>query len=308
MAKLQAASVSNQVVNRKRKRKHNHEAFVDDVNGNGEVAEAPASETMTKVPTKTHDGGAQPRRSKAKEQATYPTSQLIHEPCRVRYSLAGALHVSGAPPPSTEPCLHFLLYSQTLCNDMEQHQVCRRGSHQATSTLEEDVAQVKALVPRAIHFAYVDEDYLQVTLAGEGNDISAGRADWFQSKEDGKAKQQKKEQAEELLLFEFVDGDLKRQVRDPKTGEPVKATQKLRNEELKMPVFSQKSMLKLIEKRNVKFTSAVNAFLNKCAADGTDPVKEIKDFARSVHPTPNFKSAHQPETWQQTTEDHSKGA
>ena len=295
MAKLQAASVSNQVVNRKRKRKHDHEAPVDDVNGNGEVAEAPASETMTKVPTKTHDGGSQPRRSKAKSK-----------PPTLRRNSSTNLVESDIPWPDHFTSLAHLHRALNLV-----YTFCCTRKHFATTwnniksaveahikrpLLEEDVAQVKALVPRAIHFAYVDEDYLQVTLAGEGNDISAGRADWFQSKEDEKTKQQKKEQAEELLLFEFIDGDLKRQVRDPKTGEPVKATQKLRNEELKMPVFSQKSMLKLIEKRNVKFTSAVNAFLNKCAADGNDPVKEIKALRDQYvpHPTSSRPTSPKP--------------
>ena len=62
-----------------------------------------------------------------------------------------------------------------------------------------------------------------------------------------------------MLYFDFIDGDLKRQVQHSKTGEPTKATRKLEDEELKMPVYSQKQMMKLIEKRNVKFTSAINA-------------------------------------------------
>jgi len=37
--------------------------------------------------------------------------------------------------------------------------------------LIEDVAQVKALIPRAITFAYVDEDMLLVTIMGEEDGI-----------------------------------------------------------------------------------------------------------------------------------------
>ena len=84
-----------------------------------------------------------------------------------------------------------------------------------------------------------------------------------------------KEEDSEVLLFEFVDGDLKRQVQHPKTGEAVNPVQKLREEKLKMPVFSQKQMMKLIEKRNVKFESAVNAWLNECAERGVDPVGRL---------------------------------
>ncbi|KAK3100882.1 ATP-dependent 3'-5' DNA helicase, partial [Teratosphaeriaceae sp. CCFEE 6253] len=44
-----------------------------------------------------------------------------------------------------------------------------------------------------------------------------------------------------------------------------------------MPVFSQKQMMKLIEKRNVKFTSAVNAWLNESVVMGVDPVQRLED-------------------------------
>src|SRR5438046_1130334 len=50
----------------------------------------------------------------------------------------------------------------------------------------EEVAQVKALIPRAITFTYVDENMLQVTMMGEGDGIRAGYADNLRSlEEDG---------------------------------------------------------------------------------------------------------------------------
>jgi DEAD/DEAH box helicase domain-containing protein len=51
-------------------------------------------------------------------------------------------------------------------------------------------------------------------------------------------------------------------------------------------VFSQKSMLKLIEKRNVKFKSAINAHLNRCAADTIDPVEEMMRLREPYVPVP----------------------
>jgi DEAD/DEAH box helicase domain-containing protein len=154
--------------------------------------------------------------------------------------------------------------------------------------VEDDVAQVKALIPRAINFAYVDEEHLLVTLMGEEDGVKGGRAEHFRSlQEDENAPKDAPGEAKELLLFEFIDGDLKRQVVDPKTGQPTKATNKLRNEDLKMPVFSQKSMLRLIEKRDAKFTSAVNSFLNQCAEEQKDAVAKIMEMKQQYLPYPS---------------------
>ncbi len=161
--------------------------------------------------------------------------------------------------------------------------------------MEEDVAQVKALVPRAINFAYVDEEHLLVTLMGEEDGVKGGRAEHFRSlQEDENGPTDKSGDAKELLLFEFIDGDLKRQVVDPKTGLPTKATNKLRNEDLKMPVFSQKSMLKLIEKRNVKFTSAINEFLNQCGEKEEDAVEKIMILKQDYIPQPSTSRQDEP--------------
>ena len=56
-----------------------------------------------------------------------------------------------------------------------------------------------------------------------------------------------------------------------------------------MPVFSQKQMTKLIEKRNSKFTSAVNAFLNQCKVAGVDAVEELKKTSHLSMPTPSTR-------------------
>jgi DEAD/DEAH box helicase domain-containing protein len=83
--------------------------------------------------------------------------------------------------------------------------------------------------------------------------------------------------AKEVLYFEFIDGDLKRQVIDPESGQITNAFRKLRGEDLKIPVFSQAQMTKLITKRNEKFTSAVNKFLNDCESSGSNPEEKLKD-------------------------------
>jgi DEAD/DEAH box helicase domain-containing protein len=54
-----------------------------------------------------------------------------------------------------------------------------------------------------------------------------------------------------------------------------------------MPVFSQKSMLKLIEKRNAKFKSAINALLNQCSDERRDPVEKILELRQQHIPYPS---------------------
>ncbi|KAK5085607.1 ATP-dependent 3'-5' DNA helicase [Lithohypha guttulata] len=276
MAKLQAATVSNVPVNRKRKRKHNDE--LTDSTAVEVGNETTIATTTTTVPTKTDDGGQKPRRSKGTKKP----------PLLKRNSSSLNLVETSITWPD-----HFT-YLAALHKALNiVYTFCCTRKHFATtwdnikSTVEghikrplvvEDVAQVKALIPRAVNFLYVDEEQLLTAIRGENEDVSAGNTDAYERAVVEQAERDRRrrlEEAQELLLFEFVDGDLKRQVVDPKTGQPTKATQKLRNEELKTPVFSQKSMLKLIEKRNLKFTSAVNAYLNQCAADSEDAVAKI---------------------------------
>ena len=282
MAKLQAASVSHIPVKRKRKR---HSKGVESASTDAEPV--PSTSTTTTVPTKTQDGSAKPKRSRGSSK-----------PALLRRSSSSKLVETEIPWPD-----HFKSLAQLHRALNLVYTFCCTRKHFATTwdniksaveghikrpLLEEDVAQVKALVPRAINFAYVDEEHLLVTLMGEEDGVRGGRAEHFRSlQEDESGPKDKSQVSKELLLFEFIDGDLKRQVVDPKTGLPTKATNKLRNEELKVPVFSQKSMLKLIEKRNVKFTSAVNAFLNQCAEEQKDAVKKILDLRQQYIPLPS---------------------
>ncbi|KAK3352360.1 hypothetical protein B0T25DRAFT_580296 [Lasiosphaeria hispida] len=130
----------------------------------------------------------------------------------------------------------------------------------------EDVAAVVALRPEGIRFGYVDEVMLRIDVRGaERDDVFEGKAP------DGS----------------FVDEDLKRQVQDRKTGEPTKPSRRLRQEDLKMPVFSQKQMTGLIEKRNTKFAQAVSRFLNRCIADKLDPEMTLKSEAEAFIPQPS---------------------
>lgn len=281
MVKLQAATVSNQIV-RKRKRKTP-----------AEPEETPAPEspltpnaTSTTVPTKTHDGGKKPKRTlKAKDGA---------KPALLRRDSSTVVE-SIIPWPED-----FTKLAQTHKALNLVYTFCCTRKHLATTfeTIKtavesntkrelkvEDVAMIKTLVPRAINFIYVDEAMLQVNLMGEEDGLKGRRVKEFfpvERKEEDEDKEHR-----EVLLFEFIDGDLKRQVQHAKTGEPTKATRKLREEDLKMPVFSQKQMMRLIEKRNIKFTSAVNAWLNDCTTEGSDPVEKLRDEHLPYIPAPS---------------------
>ncbi|EAW13950.1 ATP-dependent 3'-5' DNA helicase [Aspergillus clavatus NRRL 1] len=150
----------------------------------------------------------------------------------------------------------------------------------------EDIARVKVLVPRAVRLEYVDEAKLEVMTVGEketarNHAYGLSRAEGEECADGGSGVE-----AKDVLLFEFVDGDLKREVRHPKTGEPTKPTRKMKDEDLKMPVYSQKQMLGLIEKRNKKFSDAIDAFLVQCEDDGAEPVERLEREKEAWIPTP----------------------
>ncbi|MCJ1251388.1 hypothetical protein MMC30_008621 [Trapelia coarctata] len=295
MVKLQAATVSNQLV-RKRKRKAPDETS-EEPNEEPSIATSPS--TTTTIPTKTHDGGKKPRRTANGKVGTLKPPLLRRD--------SSTMVETSIPWPA-----HFTKLAQTHKALNLVYTFCSTRKHLATTfeTIKKaveghikrelqvgEVAQIKALVPRAINFSYVDESMLQVAVLGEEDGVKGGRAKEFRSLDlsrDGQQNNTDDKGGKELLLFEFIDGDLKRQVTNPKTGEPTKAFRKLREEELKMPVFSQKQMMKLIEKRNNKFTSAVNAFLNQCAAEGVDAVEAIISRERPFIPVPSDSRGNTP--------------
>ncbi|KAL9005402.1 MAG: hypothetical protein Q9188_001844, partial [Gyalolechia gomerana] len=297
MAKLQAATVSNQI-GRKRKRK----TAIDDTPESVEASSHPdeASITSVTVPTKQDDGGKKPQRIIATSKGKGGAPPLLRRN-------SSTLVETNIPWPEeftklekTHRALNlvytFCCTRKHLATTFETIKKAVEG-HIKRELLIEDVALIKALVPRAINFAYVDEATLQVAVLGEDDGIKGGRANEFRSldlskKDDGS---EETGQDKELLLFEFIDGDLKRQVTNAKTGEPTKPFRKLREEDLKMPVYSQKQMMKLIEKRNTKFTSAINAFLNDCAAkDNVDAVNALQEQSKMYIPMPSETQGSKP--------------
>ncbi|KAK4989381.1 ATP-dependent 3'-5' DNA helicase [Elasticomyces elasticus] len=293
MVKLQAATVSNQIV-RKRKRKTT-EPPPEEV----QQPDSPLTPnaTSTSVPTKAHDGGKKPRRTA--KNGSKPATLRRDSSTLVETTIPWPEEFSRLK--QTHQALNlvytFCCTRKHLATTFETIKATVEG-HIKRELLIEDVAKIKTLVPRAINFAFVDEAMLQVALMGEEDGLKNRRVKEFipvEPREEGDAEKERKE----VLLFEFVDGDLKRQVQHAKTGEPTKATQRLRNEDLKMPVFSQKQMMKLIEKRNNKFTSAVNTWLNDCAAGGVDPVEKLQQEHQEYVPAPSDSRAATPTPGQQ---------
>ncbi|KAL3466388.1 hypothetical protein BJX64DRAFT_274641 [Aspergillus heterothallicus] len=128
----------------------------------------------------------------------------------------------------------------------------------------EDIARVKVLIPRAIRLEYVDEAKLEVLSAGEKEEVKG-----FGRGTGGIELDEEVEPVIHALLFEFLDGDLRG---EKKGGAGTTSARKDKDEDMKMPVFSQKQMLSLIEKRNQKFSDAVDAFLIRCEDESLDPV------------------------------------
>ncbi|RYP54292.1 hypothetical protein DL768_000866 [Monosporascus sp. mg162] len=185
-------------------------------------------------------------------------------------------------------------------------------SHTKRELRVEDIAAIIALRPDGINFTYVDELMLQTDIKG------AERNSTFKT---GKAKDifvqgpapdasvggltgievlgsrhpdDQPSGGQEVLFFEFIDGDLKRPVQNTKAGEATKPNRKLRNEDLKMPVYSQKQLTALIEKRNQKFTGAVNTFLNRCVEQKVDPEVMLRQEAEAHIPFPSKSGATTP--------------
>ena len=293
MPRMKAASVSDRIV---RKRKRVTREDDSPVDSTPEVSSTPNQDvnevtTTTKVPTKTQDGGKKPKRT-LKRNADGTPAFLRHDSSTVVetsilwpefFTKLAQVHRA------LNLVYTFCCTRKHLATTLENLRSTVEGQIQRELVVE-DVARIAALIPKAINFAYVDETMLQVNLMGSEDNRSGKNARDFTLADpelDG-------HDHTEVLLFEFIDGDLKRQVQDAKTGEPTKAVQKLRNENLKMPVYSQKQMMKLIEKRNSKFTSAVNTFLNRCSEENVDAVEDLKRISLDYIPLPSASRSSTP--------------
>lgn len=261
-----------------------------------------AKYTSTAVSTKLDDGGKRPvRLSKDASSSEVRPARLRRDsstPVESTLVWPEDLVKLGQTHRALNLVYTFCCTRKHLATTFENIKKAVEG-HTQRELLKEDIAQIKALLPSAISFAYVDEASLQIAVLGEESGLKGGEMEDFRTFDLLAGDQEVdsstvKNESKNLLLFEFTDGDLKRQVSNTKTGEPTNPCRKLRDEDLKMPVYSQKQMKKLIEKRNTKFTSAVNAFLNRCAVEGVDPVENLRRIAQEYDPIPSDNGGNTP--------------
>ena len=128
----------------------------------------------------------------------------------------------------------------------------------------EEVVEVKCLVgPRGIRFEWTN---------------CSEEEEWDDNKDKAKG--------EMALLFEFVDGaDGGR--KKTKSGAMVEMT--------------QAQMIKVINRRNERFTNAVNAFLEKCAKEGVqDPVEGLRSGCAAHMPVSQYSGSPTPTSTEST--------
>ena len=278
MVRLQPTTAFNQCGNRRKPSQQIQRHDADD-----------AEQWTDQVPTKTSDGGKRLRRSR-EDGSTAATPPLL------RRSSSPFVPTDLAWPDEFSKLVQvfralnlvytFFCTRKHIATTFDNIRKAVEG-HIKRDLHVHDVAKIKTLLPLATHFAYVKESALKVALLSEQNEINKDKAIEYPGLgSSGHGRQEEQREDRDILLFEFNDGDLKRQVVHAKTGEPTKPFRKLREEDLKMPVFSQKQMLKLIEKRNRKFVSAVNAFLNTCEAQELDPVRALSTNYPEHLPSP----------------------
>jgi len=130
MPKLQGATVSNQVVRGRKRKRTEPDVPEDETNAPDDVAtnddsvhDASQPATSTSVPTKTHDGGQKPRRTPKKGDKPALKRNVN--------TVARFTHKAGPNPQGTQSCLYLLLHSEAISYNIRDHQECRRGKHKA---------------------------------------------------------------------------------------------------------------------------------------------------------------------------------
>ncbi|KAH9888176.1 hypothetical protein F4778DRAFT_410454 [Xylariomycetidae sp. FL2044] len=310
MSTLKAATVSNRVIRRKRKRPGSEEPAQD-----GDSSSAPSTTPGWSSASTPDDGAANPvsptsgNAGKVK-RSTASQRQKNIPVCQIEWPEA------FKELERTHRALNLVF---TFCSTRKHLATTFDNirsaveSHTKRELKIEHVAAIAALRPEGVNFTYIDEVILQTDIKGAERDATFKSSRYKDIRSQGPAPDASVGgvtgmdhlgshhpddviplSGHEVLFFEFVDGDLKRQVQHKKTGEPTKPTRRLRDEDLKMPVFSQKQMTTLIEKRNQKFTTAVVTFLNRCVEEKLDPEVMLLQEAEAYIPKPSISERTTP--------------
>ncbi|KAK6354514.1 hypothetical protein TWF696_003657 [Orbilia brochopaga] len=165
----------------------------------------------------------------------------------------------------------------------------------------DDIVQIKLLIPDAVLFAYVSEDSLHIQM--HGSDAQST----FKSqsaKDDPYCPPAQAEVGKQVLLFEFIDDDIKQKPKPRPSGSRQRRAKDLGD--FKLPEFSHTELLRVISNRNDRFQRAIDNFLRECDESSLDPVESLK--LRQEHYTPikdpNVKDENaDPSSSQNTTTD-----
>ncbi|EEH38843.1 DEAD/DEAH box helicase [Paracoccidioides lutzii Pb01] len=267
---------------------------------------ADASTSNTTLPTKTHDVPNKLTKTVKKQRSSTPSSRSRSTSSRFQSKTLSATSAPAIPWPES-----FKILSQTHRALNLVYTFCSARKHFATTfdnikaAVEaqtggrrlsvEDVARVKVLIPRSVRFESVDRGVIDLVGVKEAK-ITRGGKIWRDWEAEGMGQDSDTNEGaahdgeKEVLLFEFVYGELKKEIQQPTSRK------KSKEEDLRMPVYSQKHMMGLIEKRNRKFADAVDAFLVKCKGEDIDPVEKLEadkekfmsELARSGKSTPTI--------------------
>lgn len=150
-------------------------------------------------------------------------------------------------------------------------------AHTKRPLLEEDVAAIAALRPPGVRFERVDEASLALSAEGGGNGGKEREFVLAENRGDGGG-------GREVLVFEFLDGDLKAESGGGGGGGGVQHA--TGQDRVRMPVFSQRQMMGLIGKRNDKFAQAVDEFVQRCRREGLDPEEAVMRERQRYIPAP----------------------
>ncbi|KAK8127805.1 ATP-dependent helicase [Apiospora sp. TS-2023a] len=313
MSTLRAATVSNRFVRRKRKRTENDTESpepenAEDVSVAGDANDGVSDAEATQKSAKAAGGSAAAASKKNKKipaPKKNPNVECVIEWPPLFKELDKTHRALNLVFTFCSTRKHLATTFDTIKSAVE--------SHTQKELKIDDVAAVVALRPEGVSFAYVDEVMLQTDIKGAERDTTfkSGR-----SRKDIRTQGPAPDASvggltgmdalgthhpdeaplygKEVLYFEFIDGDLKRQVQSRKTGEAVNPNRRLRDEDLKMPVFSQKQMTSLIEKRNQKFTNAASAYINRCVEEKMDPEVLIRQEAQAHMPVPSESESTTP--------------
>ncbi|KAI1266072.1 hypothetical protein F5Y18DRAFT_384485 [Xylariaceae sp. FL1019] len=302
MSSLKAATVSNRLVKRKRAR------VSDEGDGQSQASRDSTPTNPATTADSTEDDptvSEKPKKARQtkKAQASTQVKCLIEWPSLFT-KLEKTHRALNLVFTFCSTRKHLATTFDTIRSAVETHIKCELRI--------EDVAAIAAIRPEGIFFGYVDEVMLQtdikgaerdmtfksgrskdITVQGPAPDASVGGLTGMDDLS-SRHPDELPPSGQEVLFFEFIDGDLKRQVQSRKSGEAINPTRRLRNEDLKTPVYSQKQMTTLIEKRNQKFSNAISIFINRCVEGTLDPELVLAEEAEAYIPVRSHSDSSTP--------------